>query len=376
MKNNRIYIIALILGLFLSNANAQDGEALFKDNCTACHKIGGKLVGPDLVGVGERRTDDWIKSFITNSKALIESGDKDAKAIFEEYNKTEMTSFQGSFTDEELGSIVEYIKSAKPPVAAPAVVNNNDDLSTVEVTIEKPMTFSETIVTYLMSLFLITIILLMIMIVSNLNKYLRINLDEHELQNTPIGKLRGMFVGSYTTKSEEGHEYDGIRELDNTMPPWLQGIFYLTIIFAIGYLINFQIINPENTQEKEYQDEMAMATAKYGDIDVVKINITQVTDQVKLVAAKDAFISKCAACHLVDGGGSVGPNLTDEYWLNGGSLEDVFHTIREGVPAKGMISWKGQLSDEEILNMASYIKTLKGTTPAKVKDPQGDKYEE
>ena len=379
MKKNKLYIIALLLVVFFGNANAQDGQQLFSDNCTACHKLGGKLVGPDLVGVTERRSEEWLKSFITNSKALIESGDKDAKAIFEEYNKTEMTVFQGIFTDEELTSIVDYLKVAKAPVAAPPAppVDGGEP-----VVIEKPMEAGEVIQNAIIYTFGAVIVILLLMVMTNVSVYLNNNMTDEEKDSSFSNKFFALFAGDwrvftgkYTESSEEGHEYDGIRELDNIMPPWLQGIFYVTIIFAIGYLVNYEILNPENTQKAEYEAEMAEAAAKYEGLDIVKIPIVQVEDESKLVAAKETFISKCKACHLEDGGGSIGPNLTDEYWINGGSLEDIFNTIRKGGrPGKGMQEWKGQLSDEEILDLASFIKNLKGTTPAKAKEPQGEKY--
>ena len=258
MKKFKLYILTtLIAGIFLNNVNAQDGEALFNDNCTACHKLGGKLVGPDLVGVGERRSDDWIKAFITNSKALIESGDKDAKAIFEEYNKTEMTAFQGSFNDEELASIVEYIKTAKAPVAevpkTPVVTPGEDP-----VIVEEPMKPEQIIQNAVMYTFALIVVILLLMIMSNVSTYLNKNMTEEELDSSFSNKFFAMFsgdwrlfTGRYTESSTEGHEYDGIRELDNIMPPWLQGIFYLTIVFAIGYLINFQIFE----SQEEYSIE-------------------------------------------------------------------------------------------------------------------------
>lgn len=378
MKKNKLYIIALLIGLALTNANAQSGEELFNDNCTACHKLGAKLVGPNLEGVTERRSEDWIKSFINNSKALIESGDKDAKAIFEEYNKTEMTAFQGSFSDDEMNALIDYLKTAKAP--KPTITVSSEGNGVINQ-VEAPKTPEQIIGNALTYTFAIIIVVLLLMVMSNVSAYLNKNMTEEELNSSFSSKFFAMFAGdwrlftgNYTESSTEGHEYDGIRELDNTMPPWLQGIFYITILFAIGYLVNYHIINPENTQLKEYQNEMIAATEKYGDMDVVKIPIVQVEDKSRLASAHEGFVSKCAACHLEDGGGSVGPNLTDEYWINGGSLENIFYTIRNGVPEKGMISWKGQLTDDEMLDLASYIKNLQGTTPTKAKAPQGEKY--
>ena len=377
MIKRSIIILIGFLGWFVTNAQV-DGQTLFEDNCTACHTIGKILVGPNLEGVTERRPEPWIRSFITNSTSMIKNGDKDAVAIFEKFNKTEMTSFQGSFSEEEMTALIDYLKVAEA-VTPPQPPKPPFEGETPKVT--KPMKPTQMMFIAIVSLVLFVIVMLLLMSVSNVASFLKNNLSEEEFDSSPTNKFVGLFsgdfrlfTGEYIESSTEGHVYDGIQELDNTMPPWLQGIFYLTIIGAFGYLINYHIINPQDTQLKEYQDEMTAATIKYGDMDVVRIPILQVEDKNRLATAKTTFESKCAACHLADGGGSVGPNLTDEYWINGGTLEDVFHTIRNGVPAKGMISWKGQISDEEILDLASFIKNLKGTTPTKAKEPQGEKY--
>src|SRR5690606_36947530 len=94
-----------------------------------------------------------------------------------------------------------------------------------------------------------------------------------------------------------------------------------------------------------------------------------------LEEAKTLYVQNCAACHGADGGGTVGPNLADEYWLHGGTVQDVFRVIKYGVQEKGMIPWQDKLNPEQIQIVASYILSLQGTTPASAKEPQGEKVE-
>lgn len=178
------------------------------------------------------------------------------------------------------------------------------------------------------------------------------------------------------------HAYDGIYELDNPTPPWFNFLFYGTIFIGIIYMIKYHVIEDGMVQENEYQAELAMwetKLASFKENDVASINesnVTLVTDPAKLESAATIFQSKCAACHGELGEGKTGPNLTDEYWLHGGELSQVFTTITNGVPLKGMISWKGILKPEQVQDMASYILSLKGTVPAgQGKEPQGDKME-
>lgn len=178
------------------------------------------------------------------------------------------------------------------------------------------------------------------------------------------------------------HAYDGIYELDNPTPPWFNFLFYGTILIAIVYMIKYHVLEDGMVQENEYQAELAMwetKLASFKENDVASVNesnVTLVTDPAKLESAATIFQSKCAACHGELGEGKTGPNLTDEYWLHGGELSQVFTTITNGVPLKGMISWKGILKPEQVQDMASYILSLKGTVPAgQGKEPQGDKME-
>lgn len=177
-----------------------------------------------------------------------------------------------------------------------------------------------------------------------------------------------------------GHDYDGIRELDNRLPPWWLWSFYICIIAAVIYLWRFHVSHtgPSSLQElqitmqeAEQQREAYLAKSKNN---VDENTVVQLTEASDIEAGKKAFVAMCAACHAADGGGTVGPNLTDDYWLHGGSVKDVFKTITYGWPDKGMKSWKDDYSPLQIQQITSYVMTLHGTKPATPKEPQGEIY--
>ncbi|WP_159951612.1 cbb3-type cytochrome c oxidase N-terminal domain-containing protein [Polaribacter septentrionalilitoris] len=179
------------------------------------------------------------------------------------------------------------------------------------------------------------------------------------------------------------HNYDGIRELDNSLPPWWVYMFYATIVFAVVYLVRFHVLDG-NDQATEYKLAVAEAKAalkeyqKSAPADLITAdNVTLLTDAKDLGRGKAVFNLNCASCHLADGGGSIGPNLTDEYWILGGGIKNVFTTIAKGGrDGKGMIAWDKTLKSADIAKVASYVISLQGTTPAKAKAPQGDKWVE
>lgn len=183
-----------------------------------------------------------------------------------------------------------------------------------------------------------------------------------------------------TGKLMEDHSYDGIQELDNFMPPWLQYVFSGTIIIAVVYFAYYTVLGFGMTGVEEYQEEIRIAAVEAesrGVSALASIDETNVeldNSAVALGAGNTIFQSNCAACHAADGGGGVGPNLTDQYWLHGGDIKDVFKVVKYGVIEKGMVPWEDQLSPKEIQDVSSYIISLQGTTPAVVKDPQGELY--
>ena len=177
------------------------------------------------------------------------------------------------------------------------------------------------------------------------------------------------------------HDYDGIKELDNALPPWWKWGFYFTIVVAVIYLFRFHVIGSGPTPLEEYNNEMKVAAAE---MDEFKRNNKEAFDE-KTVTLADAkgiaegkkiFTGTCVPCHGGNGeGNAVGPNLTDEYWLHGGSLGEVFKTVTDGVPDKGMQAWGKTFSPNDIKNLSSYILSLQGSKPANAKAPQGNLYE-
>jgi cytochrome c oxidase cbb3-type subunit 3 len=173
-----------------------------------------------------------------------------------------------------------------------------------------------------------------------------------------------------------GHEYDGIKELDNRLPRWWLWLFYITIAFAAVYFVRYHLLHTAALQDQEYQDEVSAYTQLYKDAgtagQVDAATLAPLTDATSLEAGSAIFVKNCVVCHLSKGEGLVGPNLTDDYWIHGCKFSDIYTLIVNGVPEKGMISWKTQLSPQQIQEVTSYIITLHGTNPANPKAPQGE----
>ncbi|GGI24911.1 cbb3-type cytochrome c oxidase N-terminal domain-containing protein [Pedobacter mendelii] len=178
------------------------------------------------------------------------------------------------------------------------------------------------------------------------------------------------------------HSYDGIKELNNPVPAWFNFLFFGTMIFAAGYLFYYHIGGYGDLQDKEYENEVAKAQvekAAYLEKSANTIDENSVkfdNSQIILEEGKSIFTGNCVVCHGDRGQGVIGPNLTDAYWLHGGGINNVFKTIKYGVPEKGMISWEKNLTSKQISAVSNFILSLSGTNPPGAKAPQGEKYEE
>jgi len=173
------------------------------------------------------------------------------------------------------------------------------------------------------------------------------------------------------------HDYDGIQELDNQLPRWWVWLFYITIIFSAVYLVYYHVTRTGDLSAAEYAKEMKageqIKAAAMGKFETSIATLQPSTDAVSLEAGKQTYAKFCAPCHRADGGGLVGPNLTDDYWIHGSNYCDTVKIIWDGVPAKGMITWKTVLKPDEIQSVASYIYTLRGAklaTPGKPPENQ------
>lgn len=174
------------------------------------------------------------------------------------------------------------------------------------------------------------------------------------------------------------HDYDGIVELDNNLPPWWLAGFYITIAASVIYIFYYHVYHDGNKQEREYvaaveAEEERLQSRREAGLGFDESNIEILTAESELKEGKNIYTNNCVACHAVDGGGGVGPNLTDEYWIHGGSIEDIYAVIKNGVTEKGMIAWKNQLSPVQMHQVASYVYQFR-ENPVDGKEPQGEKY--
>jgi cytochrome c oxidase cbb3-type subunit III len=175
------------------------------------------------------------------------------------------------------------------------------------------------------------------------------------------------------------HDYDGIKELDNNLPPWWKYLFYVTIVWSIIYMLVFHVFDTGKLMEAEYAEEIEIAELQRaqflaGGEFIDENNVKATMDPGTMFSGKEIYVKYCAACHGNNGEGLVGPNLTDDYWIHGGDIKNIFIIIKNGVPEKGMISWKAQLNPKNMQEVGSYILSLHGTNPPNQKPPQGEKW--
>lgn len=174
------------------------------------------------------------------------------------------------------------------------------------------------------------------------------------------------------------HSYDGIEEFDNPLPQWWVMLFILTTLFGVGYMFYYHVAEIGDLQLQEYanefiQDENAPKSETPKEEFTKGEMFAPISDdKAMLEKGEKVYQVNCASCHAKDGGGGIGPNLTDDNWMHGGSMTDIVWTIVDGVPEKGMIAWRSILSKQDVIAVSNYIRSLKGTSPAAPKDPQGD----
>ena len=178
------------------------------------------------------------------------------------------------------------------------------------------------------------------------------------------------------------HNYDGIHELDNHLPPWWKWLFYATVVWGVIYFFAYHVFDTFPLQQEEYEIVMedariareAMMALEGNNIDENNVEISDAAED--LANGKSIYDRECVACHAPEGQGLIGPNFTDKFWIHGGSISDLFRTIKYGVPQKGMISWQSKLSPSDMRDVASFILTFVGTTPKNPPAPKGPEGEE
>ncbi len=212
--------------------------------------------------------------------------------------------------------------------------------------------------------------------------YTRLKIENSDKQFVGLKKFYKKMLNQQPVEKEEeillDHNYDGIKELDNDLPAWWLYGFYISIVFAFVYMAYYHIFDGE-TQREEYLAEVAQAEK---DVEAYKAenpdlidasSVELLTEASDLEAGEQIFMTSCMACHKADGGGSIGPNLTDEHWILGGGISNVFQTVSEGGrDGKGMVAWKSELNAQEIAQVSSYVLSLQGTNPPDAKAPEGD----
>lgn len=163
------------------------------------------------------------------------------------------------------------------------------------------------------------------------------------------------------------HDADGIQELDNNLPRWWVWLFYLCILFSGVYLTYYHVLGKGDLQIAAYQREMtagdAVKNAAQAQFEASLSSLSPSKNEALLVRGGQVYMTYCSPCHRPDAGGLVGPNLCDDYWIHGNTYADNLKVIINGVPEKGMLTWKGVLTPYDIQAVASYIYTLRGTTP-------------
>ena len=239
-------------------------------------------------------------------------------------------------------------------------------------------------------LLFVAILIASILILRALKAIIKVALPEMSVEETPTLQLKKrrkekwnkLFGLNPMEKEQEitiDHEYDGIRELDNPIPLWFNALFYSSIVFAIGYLLVYHVFGWGLTQDQEYRlameegEKQRIAYLEQSGSNIDESSVTLDQSPEFIASGQEIFLQNCGMCHGNQGEGLIGPNLSDAYWLHGGSVKEIFATIKYGVPEKGMVPWEANLTPVQIAQVANFILSLQGTTPPNAKAPEGDK---
>ncbi|MCB0401895.1 MAG: c-type cytochrome [Flavobacteriales bacterium] len=478
-------ILGILLTAFLTpgGVNAQDGAKLFKQNCSACHKVDANVIGPALQGVKTK----WVEAgeeanlvkWVQNPAELYNSGSSElAKAIWD-FSPSEMTP-QSSLTEEQINQIFDYVDNYVPEVVEevktedagrkPGEALSDEIFYTPEqiATMQEEQNHTNQIIFWVLVLVALSLLLGIVAISKTIETYLTLSIKKngkHEggdepksgkgnivatiillvMMMTPfsgfslsfsfdqegwlvvsnvdnivlfIGDLLLLFVlldhrktlkmaisqydpsllakegeeakddnlihmltGAVAIEDEESilmdHDYDGIKELDNSLPPWWLWSFYGTIVFAVIYLIHFHIAKTGDLQTAEYNKAVAEAQVEVDKymasmaMNVDENNVTILTEAADIAKGAELFKTNCVVCHKENGEGLIGPNLTDNYWINGdGSINEVFKMIKYG-NANGMPEHQSKFNPVELQQVSSYVLQLEFTEG---KAPEGKEF--
>lgn len=352
----KVFLASLMVTSGLSFA--QDGAKLFKQNCAACHKVDQASIGPALKGAKpkweEAGEGDLIYKWVENPQALYDSGDsKMAKEIWD-FSPTSMTP-QAHLSKDEVDAIFTYIEAYQPPPPPTNEAKGGDIIVDPELS-SAPI--SSTVYSIMISI--ITFLLITVIVLSY---------GRNTINGKYKNKKSNILTKAVAIEDEESilldHEYDGIRELDNVLPPWWVWGFYISIAFAVIYIFRYHVIKSAPLQDQAYKIEVASANKeieaykKNAGMNIDENNVTLLTDQADLDKGAQIFADNCVVCHNPDGEGNIGPNLTDKYWIHGGDIKSIFKTIKYGVDGKGMPEHESKLNPIQLQQVSSYVKSLK-----------------
>jgi len=173
----------------------------------------------------------------------------------------------------------------------------------------------------------------------------------------------------------QGHDYDGIVELDNNPPAWFNWLFFIPIVTGLIYVMYYHVLDLGPLQDEEYMVSVEKANALLPEVVIDFSTMEALTSTEDIEAGAKIFKANCSPCHLENGGGGAGPNLTDQYWLHGGDFPSIYQTVYDGVEGKGMAAWGNILMSEQVHQVASYLETLRNTNVEDGKAPEGELYE-